>query len=74
MEISKEAFSVPRNLDEAKELIDKLKIEDLRTFCFTFGFSQEGTKANLKGPVIIYRLGGSGVFLFLHRRNYLIPP
>ena len=54
MEISKEAIPVLRNLDEAKELIDKLSIEDLRNFCFTFGLSQEGTKANLKERLMWY--------------------
>ena len=50
----KESFPVPRNLDEAKELIDKLGIEDLRTFCLTFGLSQEETKANLKERLMRY--------------------
>ena len=54
MEISKEAIPVTRNLDEAKKLIDKLSIEDLRTFCFTFGLSKEGTKANLKERLMLY--------------------
>ena len=29
---------------------------------------------NNRGPVIIYRLGGVGVFLLSHRSIYLIPP
>ena len=43
-----QAFLVPQNLDEAETLVNKLTIEDLRAFCFTFGLSQDGTKASLK--------------------------
>lgn len=43
-----ERFSpVPKDLDEVKELLSKLSIEDLRAFCFTFGLSQDGRKPNL---------------------------
>ena len=43
-----QAFLVPQNLDEAETLVNKLTIENLRAFCFTFGLSQDGTKASLK--------------------------
>ena len=43
-----EEFLIPKNLIEAKELANKLSIEDLRTFCFTFALAQDGSKASLK--------------------------
>ena len=46
-----------KNLDEAKELVNKLSIEDLRTFCFTFGLTQDGTKASLKERLFEYYKG-----------------
>ena len=49
-----ETFLVPQNLDEAETLVNKLTIEDLRTFCFTFGLSQDGTTTSLKEQLIEY--------------------
>jgi len=49
-----EVFLIPKNFTEAKELVNKLSIEDLRTFCFTFGVAQEGTKASLKERLLEY--------------------
>ena len=37
----KEEFLVPKNLTEAKELVNNLSIEDLRTFRFTFPLGQD---------------------------------
>ena len=47
-EKGQEEFLVPKNLTEAKELVNKLGINDLRTFCFTFALGQEGLKASVK--------------------------
>ena len=49
-----QVFLVPQNLDEAKTLVNKLTIEDLRAFCFTFGLSQDETKASLKERLMEY--------------------
>lgn len=38
-------------------MVNKLGIEDLKTFCFTFGLSQDGTKANLKERLLEYYKG-----------------
>ena len=51
---TEQAFLVPQNLDEAETLVNKLTIEDLRAFCFTFGLSQDGTKASLKERLMEY--------------------
>ena len=45
---------MPQNLDEAETLVNKLTIEDFRAFCFTFGLSQDGTKASLKERLMEY--------------------
>ena len=50
-ELVKETLPIPKDF---KELVNKLSIEDLRTFCFTFGLSQDGTKANLKERLLEY--------------------
>ena len=49
-----QAFLVPQNLDQAETLVNKLTIEDLRAFCFTFGLSQDGRKASLKERLMEY--------------------
>ena len=49
-----QAFLVLQNLDEAETLVNKLTIEDLRAFSFTFGLSQGGTKASLKEQLMEY--------------------
>ena len=49
-----QAFLVPHNLDEVETLVNKLTIEDLRAFCFTFGLSQDTTKASLKERLMEY--------------------
>lgn len=48
---------IPRNIQEAKELVNKLSIEDLRSFCFTFGLIQDVTKASLKERLIEFYQG-----------------
>jgi len=48
VEKAQEEFLIPKNFIEAKELVNKLSIEDLRTFCFTFGLAQDGSKASLQ--------------------------
>ena len=50
-------FLIPKDLTEAKELVNKLSIEDLRTFCFTFALAQEGSKARLKERLLEYYRG-----------------
>ena len=57
MSTEEEMLLVPKDLDEAKELMNKLSIEDFRAFCFTFGLSQNGTKPNLKEILIEYFAG-----------------
>ena len=52
-----EELLIPKDLNEAKELVNKLSIEDLKTFCFTFGLSQDGTKASLKERLLEYYKG-----------------
>ena len=54
---AEEVLLIPKNLDEAKELVNKLSIEDLRTFCLTFGLTQDGTKASLKERLFEYYKG-----------------
>ena len=49
-----QAFLVLQNLDEVETLVNKLTIGDLRAFCFTFGLSQDGTKASLKEQLMEY--------------------
>ena len=49
-EKAQEEFLIPKNFIEAKELVNKLSIEDLRTFCLTFALAQDGSKASLKEP------------------------
>ena len=56
-EKGQEEFLVPKNLTEAKELVNKLSIEDLRTFCFTFALGQDGSKASLKERLLEYYRG-----------------
>ena len=52
-----ETLLIPQDFNEAKELITKLSIEDLKTFCFTLGLPQNGTKANLKERLLKYYKG-----------------
>lgn len=52
-----EEFLIPKNFTEVKELVNKLIIEDLRTFCFTFGPAQDGSKASLKERLLEYYRG-----------------
>ena len=52
-----EEFLVPKNLTEAKELVNKLSIEDLRTFCSTFALGQDGSKSSLKERLLEYYRG-----------------
>jgi len=47
-EKGQQEFLVPKNLTEAKELVNKLSIDDLRTFCSMFALGQDGSKASLK--------------------------
>ena len=49
-----EEFAIPKNFIEVKESVNKLSIDDLRTFCFTFALAQDGSKASLKEPLIEY--------------------
>lgn len=39
--VAEDTLQVPKNLDEAKELVNKLSIEHLWAFCFTFGSLQD---------------------------------
>lgn len=41
MSTAEDMLQVPKNLDEAKELVNKLSIEHLWAFCFTFGSLQD---------------------------------
>ena len=69
-EKAQEEFLVPKNLTEAKELVNKLNIEDLRTFCFTFALGQDGSKAGLKERLLeCYR----GQFTSVNRTPALTP-
>ena len=52
-----EELLIPKDLNEAKELVNKLSIEDLKTFCFTFGLPQDITKASLKERLLEYYKG-----------------
>ena len=45
MATAEETLLVLQNYGEAEELVNKLTIEDLRAFCYTFGLLQDGTKA-----------------------------
>ena len=47
-EKGQQEFLVPKNLTEAKELVNKLSIDDLRTFCSMFALGQDRSKASLK--------------------------
>ena len=47
-EKGQEKFLVPKIFSEAKELVNKLSIEDLRTFCCTLALAHDGSKASLK--------------------------
>jgi len=49
-----EEFLIPKNFTEAEESVNKLSIEDFRTFCFTFRLAQDGTKASLKEQLLEY--------------------
>ena len=57
MASAEETLLIPKDLNDAKELVNKLGIEDLKTFCFTFGLPQDGTKANLKERLLEYYKG-----------------
>ena len=54
MENVEEVLLIPKDLNKAKELVNKLSIEDLKTFCFTFGLPQDGTKTSLKERLLEY--------------------
>ena len=41
MSTADDMLQVPKNLDEAKELVDKLSVEQLRAFCFMLGLLQD---------------------------------
>ena len=64
-EKAQEEFLVPKKLTEAKELVNKLNIEDLRTFCFTFAPGQDGSKAGLKERLLEYYRG----HVYIGKRN-----
>ena len=49
MATAEETLLIPQNYGEAEELVNKLTIEDLRAFCYTFGLLQEEKKQVLKG-------------------------
>lgn len=68
--MAEEILLVPKNLDEAKELVNKLSIENLMAFCFTFGLSQDGTKENLKERLMEYY---KGKFKSVNRTPVLTP-
>ena len=57
MATAEETLLVPQNYGEAEELVNKLTIEDLRAFCYTFGLPQDGTKASLKGRLLEHYKG-----------------
>ena len=57
MASAEETLLIPKDFKEAKELVNKLGIEDLKTFCFTFGLPQDGTKADLKERLREYYKG-----------------
>lgn len=57
MSSPEEILIVPKDLDEAKELVNKSSIEDLRVFCFTFGLTQDGTKTKLKERLMEHYTG-----------------
>ena len=57
MASAEETLLVPQNYGEAEELVNKLTIEDLRAFCYTFGLPQDGTKASLKGRLLEHYKG-----------------
>ena len=57
MATAEETLLVPQNYGEAEELVNKLTIEDLRAFCYTFGLLQDGTKASLKGRLLEHYKG-----------------
>ena len=56
-EKAQEEFLIPKNLIEAKELVNKLSIDDLRTVCSTFALAQDGSKASLKEQLLEYYRG-----------------
>ena len=56
-EKAEEEFVIPKNFIEATELVNKLSIEDLRMFCFTFALAQDGLKARLKERLLEYYRG-----------------
>ena len=57
MATAEETLLVLQNYGEAEELVNKLTIEDLRAFCYTFGLLQDGTKASLKGRLLEHYKG-----------------
>ena len=57
MASAEETLLIRKDLKEAKELVNKLGIKDLKTFCFTFGLPQDGTTANLKERLLEYYKG-----------------
>ena len=50
-------FLVPKNLTEARESVNKLSVENLRTFSFMLALGQEGSKASLKERLLQYYRG-----------------
>ena len=56
MASAEETLLIPKDLNEAKELVNKLGIEK-KTFCFTSGLPQDGTKADLKKRLREYYKG-----------------
>ena len=56
-EKGEEEFAIPKNFIEVKELVNKLSIDDLRTFCFTFALAQDESKASLKERLLEYYRG-----------------
>ena len=52
-----EEILVPKNLTEANKLVNKLSIEDLRTFCSTFALGQDRSKVSLKERLLEYYRG-----------------
>ena len=68
--MEEESIIIPKDYEEAKQLVNKLGIDDLRFFCSTFGVSQDGNKQQLlqydgtklspkQGPIATPRKGRS---------------
>ena len=45
---------LPESLEEAKNLVERLPIDDVRVFCSTFGLDSYGTKEELKLNLMTY--------------------